>query len=347
MTSIGLSGLALTAAAAFTIALLATPAARALARRLDLFDRPAGYKAHAAPTPLLGGLGVAAGFLPVAAAAVAAYAPEHTRDVVALMAGAVLLLAVGLFDDARGLSPGRKLVWQGLAAAAAGVTLGLLGVRVDLFLNWPPLPLVLLTAAWIVGITNALNMLDNMNGLCAGLGAIAAACLAIFNLHTGETAVALAAAALAGACGGFLPWNWPRASIFLGDAGSMLIGFALASLSVMGVYTRGAELPLLAVLAPLFILAIPILDLLVVTGLRWRGGRPPWSPDRAHVSHRLVVRGMRPAAAVAVLWIAALGCGLAALLLPTTGAAEAPLLLLLVGALLAAVFGAAGWRGLP
>jgi UDP-GlcNAc:undecaprenyl-phosphate GlcNAc-1-phosphate transferase len=218
---------------------------------------------------------------------------------------------------------------------------------VDLFLNWPPLPLVLLTALWVVGITNAMNMLDNMNGLCAGLGAIAAACLAIFNFRTGETAVALAAAALAGACGGFVPWNWPRARIFLGDAGSMLIGFALASLSVMGVYTRGAELPVLAVLAPLFVLALPILDLLVVAGIRWRAGRPPWSPDRAHVSHRLVARGMRPAAAVATLWIAALGCGLAALLLPTTGSAEAPLLLLLVAALLAAVFGAAGARGLP
>jgi UDP-GlcNAc:undecaprenyl-phosphate GlcNAc-1-phosphate transferase len=103
------------------------------------------------------------------------------------------------------MSARNKLLWQALAAAVAGLVLGLLGVRIDLFLNWPPLPLALLTALWVVGITNAVNMFDNMNGLCAGLGVIAAAALALFNLRTGEMAVALAAAALAGACLGFLP----------------------------------------------------------------------------------------------------------------------------------------------
>jgi UDP-GlcNAc:undecaprenyl-phosphate GlcNAc-1-phosphate transferase len=337
----------LAAALAFLLTLLATPAAGRLARRRRILDRPGGYKAHSEPTPLLGGIAVAAGFLPVAFAAVVAGAPAKVADLVALGAGSAIILAAGLLDDARGMSARNKLFWQGLAAAVAGLTLGLLGVRVDLFLDWPPLPLALLTALWVVGVINAVNMFDNMNGLCAGLGAIAAAALALFNLSSGETAVALAAAALAGACLGFLPWNWPRSRIFLGDAGSMLIGFGLAALSVMGVYTRGAELPVLAVLAPLFILAVPVLDLFVVVALRLRAERAPWTPDRRHVSHRLVARGMGPAGAVATLWAVMLGCGVAALLLPTTGAGEAPLLLGLVGAMLIAFFAAAGPRGLP
>jgi UDP-GlcNAc:undecaprenyl-phosphate GlcNAc-1-phosphate transferase len=334
-------------AIAFALSLSLTPLARAVARRFRLVDRPGGYKAHGEATPLLGGLAVAVAFVAVAVGSVVAVRAGNVADVVAMALGAAIIVAVGLVDDIRGLSAGNKLLWQGLAAGIAGLTLGLLGVRVDLFLNWEPLSLALLTALWVVGVTNAMNMLDNMNGLCAGLGAIAAACLAIFNLRTGEVAVALAAIALSGACLGFLPWNWPRGRIFLGDTGSMLIGFALATLSVMGVYTRGAELPILAVLAPLFVLAIPLFDTAVVIVLRLRSGDRPWAPDRRHLSHRLVARGMRPTAAVATIWAAALGCGVAALLLPTTGAGEAPLLLLLVGSLLVAVFAAAGSRGLP
>ena len=158
--------------------------------------------------------------------------------------------------------------------------------------------------------------------------------------------VATIAAALSGACLGFLFFNWPKGRIFLGDTGSMLIGYSLASLSVMGVYTRGAEVPALAVLAPLFILAVPLLDVLAVVLLRLKDGRAPWRGDRCHVSHRLVARGLGPLAAVATVWLAILGCGVAALLLPTVGITEAPLLLLLLACLLGAVFAAAGSQGL-
>ena len=339
--------LLVTAALAGVVTLLACPVARALARRWDILDRPGGYKAHGRPTPLLGGLALAAGFLPIAIGAVVVSTPDNLSDLTALGIGAVIILIVGLIDDSRGLPPAHKLVWQAGAAAAAGVALGVMGVGIGLYLNWPAVPLTLLTAIWVVGVINALNMLDNMDGLCAGLGAIAAACLAIFNLRTGEMAVAIAAAALAGACLGFLPWNWPRGRIFLGDAGSMLVGFGLAALSVMGVYTRGAELPVLAVLAPLFILAVPLVDLVLVVALRLSAGEAPWHPDRRHVSHRLVARGLGRNTAVVSLWALMLGCGLAALLLPTTGASEAPLLIALVGTVLIAFFVAAGPRGLP
>jgi UDP-GlcNAc:undecaprenyl-phosphate GlcNAc-1-phosphate transferase len=328
------------------VSVAVAPLLISMARRLGALDRPAGYKAHGVATPLLGGVGVAVG----TAFAVVWVLPESSREHVAglsaLAVGSLVILMAGLLDDLRGLSPTRKFLWQLGAATAAGLCLALLGVRLNLFLQWPPAPIIALTVLWVVGITNAMNFLDNMNGLCAGLGAIAAFSLSVTNLRSGEVTVAVVAAALGGACVGFLPYNWPRARIFLGDAGSMLLGFLLAALSVMGVYTRGARLPVLAVFTPLFVLGVPVLDLLLVVLIRWRAGHRPWTGDRRHISHRLVQRGMHPAAAVATLWAAGAACGLAALLLPTVGVGEAPLLLALLLCALGALAAAAGTRGL-
>lgn len=330
----------------FVGGLATTPVLVWLARRTQAFDRPAGYKAHPAPTPLFGGVAIAVGTFAGVAWGLGHGITAHPAGLPALGVGAAIILFAGLLDDLRQLSPVPKFAWQVSAAAAAGLCLGGLGVRLDLFLHWPSFPIILLTALWVVGITNALNFLDNMNGLCTGLGAVAAAALAAVNLRTGEPTVAVVAAALSGACLGFLPFNWPFAKIFLGDAGAMLIGFLLAALSVMGVYTRGAQIPVLAVLTPLFVLAVPVLDSVLVVILRLRVGHPPWVGDRRHISHRLVHRGMHPTAAVATLWVAGAACGLAALLLPTVGASEAPLLLALVFCALGALAAAAGTRGL-
>jgi UDP-GlcNAc:undecaprenyl-phosphate GlcNAc-1-phosphate transferase len=127
----------------------------------------------------------------------------------------------------------------------------------------------------------------------------------------------------------------------------MFIGFLLAALSVMGVYTRGAEVPVLAVFTPVCLLGLPLLDTLSVIVLRWRARHPPWVGDRRHLSHRLVRRGMQPATAVATLWVVSLACGATAVLLPMVGAAKAPLLLAIVICVLAAVTVAAGSEGLP
>ncbi|HVN87512.1 MAG TPA: MraY family glycosyltransferase [Candidatus Binatia bacterium] len=323
-----------------------TPMVIWLARRLGALDRPAGYKAHAQPTPLLGGLVIALGLVGGLLWRFPAGGPIGLVGLSALASGSAIILLAGLLDDVRGLAPGHKFVWQVAAAGAAGLSMALLGVRLSLFLPWPPVEIILLTVLWVVGITNAVNFLDNMNGLCAGLGAVAACSLAAINLRSGEHTVAVVSAALAGSCLGFLPYNWPRARIFLGDAGAMLIGFLLAALSVMGVYTRGAHVPVLAVFTPLFVLGIPVLDSVLVVLLRLRIGHPPWVGDRRHISHRLVQRGMHPAAAVATLWAAGAACGLAALLLPTVGAEEAPLLLALLFCALGALAAAAGTRGL-
>jgi UDP-GlcNAc:undecaprenyl-phosphate GlcNAc-1-phosphate transferase len=328
-------------------AALATPLLMWAARWLGALDHPAGYKAHGVATPLLGGLSLAVGTVVAVLWVLPESSREHVAGLTALGVGSLVIIVAGLLDDLHGLSPARKVVWQLGAATAAGLSLALLGVRLNLFLQWPSAPIVALTVLWVVGITNAMNFLDNMNGLCAGLAAVAAFTLSVTNLRSAEVTVAVVAAALGGACVGFLPYNWPRARIFLGDTGSMLLGFLLAALSVMGVYTRGARIPVLAVFTPLFVLGVPVLDFLLVVFIRLRAGHPPWTGDRRHISHRLVQRGMHPAAAVATLWAAGAACGLAALLLPTVGVTEAPLLLALLLCALGALAAAAGTRGLP
>lgn len=332
MSAAALLATALTAGA---VATCTTPLAAQLARRLGVLDRPRGYRRHAEATPLLGGLGVAAGAL---VGALAFRADEAAGPLlVALGAGTGIVGLCGLVDDTRGLSPRHKLAWQIAAAAAAGAVLIGSGEGLELFLDTIPglrVPLLLLTALWVVWITNAQNLLDNANGLCAGSAALAAASLCVANVASGEAGVATANAALAGACLGFLPHNWPRARVFLGDTGSLAIGFALAALAVLGVYTRGAEAPGVAVLTPLVALALPLVDSVSVVVLRLRAGRPPWLGDRRHLSHRLARRGLGERGAVLVLWATAALCGALAASLRVLPTGLALALIALLGAAL-------------
>jgi UDP-GlcNAc:undecaprenyl-phosphate GlcNAc-1-phosphate transferase len=305
-------------------------------------DRPGGYKGHAQPTPLLGGLAVVCGCLVGLAAAGGL---ERPRPFLALGVGAAVVLLAGLIDDRRALSASWKMGWQLLAATCAGACLLLLDVRLTLFVP-APIPMALLTLVWVVAVTNAMNLSDHANGLCAGLAALAAVALAGVNLRSGAHDVALASAVLAGACAGFLPFNWPRARIFLGDAGSMTIGFLLAGLAVLGLYTPGARVPALAVGVPLIALAVPLLDVAVVALLRWREGRPLWLGDRRHLAHRLERRGRTPARAVALAWAAAAASAATALVLPFLGPVAAAVALAALTALLVGLFAAGGSEGL-
>jgi UDP-GlcNAc:undecaprenyl-phosphate GlcNAc-1-phosphate transferase len=161
-----------------------------------------------------------------------------------------------------------------------------------------------ITVLWILTLTNAFNFLDNMNGLCGGLGAIAAAWFATAAMRQGQYLVALLALLVCGALLGFLPFNFPRASVFLGDAGSHLVGYLMAVLAVLPHFYSTKHPSPLAVLSPLAILAVPLLDLASVVVIRWRHGKPFWIGDNNHLSHRLVRRGCSRANAVAVLWLA-------------------------------------------
>jgi UDP-GlcNAc:undecaprenyl-phosphate GlcNAc-1-phosphate transferase len=280
--------------AALLTALVLTPVAMRLAHRVGAVDRPKRDRWSSRATPLLGGVAVTAGIL------VALLAGREPDAATLSVAGGVLLLhVVGLWDDVRGVRPQAKLVAQ----IAAAVVLLAGGVRA----GWPENSLlsVPLTVLWVVGITNALNLLDNMDGLAAGVCAITAGAVAIcagsLPDGVGDTS-ALVALAACGAALGFLPWNVNPAKVFMGDAGSLPLGFALAASSLLATHREAGQV-MVVLAGPLLALAVPILDTTFVSVLRKWHGRSISQGGRDHLSHRLVALGIPEKRAVATLWL--------------------------------------------
>ena len=277
---------------------LLTPLLRRCARRIGFVDLPTSRKIHQEPVALLGGVAVYVAF---AAAVVSQGTPRG--PLLGLLLGAALLMLVGIADDAKGMDPRIKLAAQVGAASVAvacGVQTTFLGTA---YLNIP------FTLLWIVGITNAFNLLDNMDGLAAGVAAISASTFAILasrysNLGGEQAATAIAAAALTGGCLGFLRYNVVRASIFMGDAGSMVLGFVLASLAALGSW-RGPTVPT-SLLIPILVLAYPIFDTTFVTLLRLQEGRRVFQGGKDHSSHRLLSLGLGQTEAVLLIYLFAL-----------------------------------------
>jgi len=280
--------------AAAIVAVIVTPLAMRLAHAVDAVARPKADRWHVRATPLLGGIAITAGLL-----AGLYFAGIPDAQLYAVGGGVVLLFVTGLVDDLAGLRPVTKLVAQ----TAAAVILLVGGVEA----GWPEMRLVTipLTIIWVVGITNALNLLDNMDGLAAGVAAISgvavAACAAQVEGGVG-LAAAMTALAVAGAGLGFLPWNAHPARVFMGDAGSLPLGFALAASSLMATHREAGHL-VLVLAAPLLALAVPILDTALVSIIRKAHGRSISQGGRDHLSHRLVALGIPERRAVRLLWL--------------------------------------------
>jgi UDP-GlcNAc:undecaprenyl-phosphate GlcNAc-1-phosphate transferase len=216
------------------------------------------------------------------------------------------------------------------------------GWRLSLFINSPPLTAVL-SVVWIVGIVNAFNMLDNMDGLSAGVAWIAAVILAGVMLTAPDPEssgpqlfVAGFLLVLAGAIAGFWWHNRPPATIFMGDAGSYFVGFSIAAATLMATFA-GGDVPRHAVFAPLCVLAVPIYDTLTVVTIRLRAGRSPFEGDKNHFSHRLVALGLSPKQAVWTIYLLSAACGLGALLLHQVDAFGAVVILMMVGCMLVTI----------
>jgi UDP-GlcNAc:undecaprenyl-phosphate/decaprenyl-phosphate GlcNAc-1-phosphate transferase len=292
---------------ALVAALALTPAVRAAARCLGYVAAPRTDRWHSKPTALFGGVAVFA-----ATAAGVALLPWPSPPVAALVLGSSGVFAVGLFDDILTFRPVTKLTLQVVVASAV---LGA-GVRLD----WTGSLTTdsLLTVLWLVGLTNAFNLIDNIDGACAGVGAIAAATLAAIGLLVpGEPGPVVGlAAALCGALLGFLAFNRHPASIFLGDSGSLFIGFLLAGLSGVTAGPR-AQLPAAAV--PILVLLVPIFDTTLVTVSRKLSGRPASRGGTDHTAHRLVALGFSETHAVRFLYLMAVVSGGAAILLMNLG----------------------------
>lgn len=303
---------------AFAGGLLGTAAAvpvwRAWCRRTGLVDDPGHRKLHREPVPLAGGLAVLTGMLlPLLAAVVMVQAQwldpaslerlayglgRRGLQLAVLLAGAVGAVALGWCDDRHELSARWKLAGQvGLAALVAAS-----GVRITLFVPSPVFSYAV-TILWLVTLMNACNFMDNMNGLCGGIGAIGALWFGLKAAAAGQYLVASISFLGGGALLGFLPYNYPRASVFLGDAGSHLVGYLLGVLAILPHFYSAGHPDRWAVLKPLLILAVPLGDLLNVVIYRWRRGLPVYVGDNNHWSHRLVRRGLSRERAVLVLWL--------------------------------------------
>lgn len=281
--------------AALGLATLLTPAAGRLAGRIGLVAYPKRDRWHRSPTPLMGGVAIFFGIVPLfllTAEGVSAHALDRFG---ALLVGATLIFLLGLIDDLKTLPPYAKLLGQIVAACVL-----VAGLPIGRYLPWSVL-MVPVTIFWIVGVTNAFNLLDNMDGLAAGIAAIVALALFVFNVVQGDQQTALLCVVVAGACGGFLIFNFNPARIFMGDSGSLLLGYLLSGIVVLGAAKAGSELAL-TLLVPVGVMALPILDTTLVTIVRSLHRRPISMGGRDHLSHRLVALGLNERSAVLVLY---------------------------------------------
>lgn len=311
---------------AFVLSLMFSAVVRRVAPRFGLVDNPGGRKAHRAPTPLGGGvafwlatvttLGVCAGVawlgraaLPPDLAGLADGAWSKAWQLLILLGLSALMMVMGLVDDRVGLDWRLRIGVQ--FALAAIYVLAVEQATIFQSNRWLA---AAITIVWIVGLTNAFNFLDNMDGLAGSVGLIAALLFAGAQVAVGSVLVPGVLLALAGALCGFLVFNVPPARLFMGDAGSNALGFLLGTLTVTGTFTRAGYSPL-AVLAPLLVMAVPLYDTCSVVLIRLREGRSPFQADRSHFSHRLVQRGLSPPQAVATIDLVTLASGLGALLL--------------------------------
>lgn len=318
----------------FVLSVVATYVVRGWAVRRGFVDRPSGHKQHERAIALGGGIAITVAFvLPLLLGVVAAWMmnssappgwlPEFVRMhlpgiasklqvVLGVLAGAVVLHVVGLIDDRRALGPWIKFAVQFAVAIFVAWPMGIRAVELL------PGPLsIAVTVLWIVLITNAFNFLDNMDGLSAGVAAVGAAIFAVAAMAVGQVFVPVMAFVLVGTLAGYLVFNFPPASIFMGDAGSLVIGYLMAVLTVLTTfYDPGLGLTRLGVFVPIVVLAVPLYDVTSVVVHRMRLGLSPFRGDRRHFSHRLVRRGMSTRGAVLTIYLATAATGLPAIVLP-------------------------------
>jgi UDP-GlcNAc:undecaprenyl-phosphate GlcNAc-1-phosphate transferase len=317
-----MTSLLLIAASALLLAISVTPLMRRLALQTGTVDKPAARKIHANPVPLLGGAAIYVAFILVL---VFFGDRDYVNQVVGIFVGATLMSFMGVADDRWGLGSYVKLAGQLLAAGILVYT----GVQIRIFGGWLD---VALTMLWVVAITNAFNLLDNMDGLSGGVAMIASTYFLLLAAMSDQYLVGALAAALAGACAGFLFYNWNPAHIFMGDAGSLFLGFMLAAVSIKLRFPANSYV--VTWMIPILVLALPIFDttLVFISRLR-RGKNPLTTPGKDHLSHRLAYLLGSRREAVLVCYLISGAVGLAAVYVSQ---ATLPAALLLGGAVFVA-----------
>lgn len=312
---------------AVLVALISTPVIRSLAFRIGAVDVPKDTRRmHNHPIPRMGGLAIFFGFI----LSVLIFQPL-TAELRGMLLGAVVIVILGILDDIFTLPALPKFFVQ-IGAALIAV---LHGNRIEFLSNpnifssesywdlgWLAIPI---TVLWIVGITNAVNFIDGLDGLACGVSTISSMTMLVIALSVAEPDVAVLMAALSGACIGFLPYNLNPAKIFMGDTGSTFLGFVLAVVSIQGLFKYAT---IISFAVPFLMLGLPIFDTCFAILRRVSHGQSPMKPDRGHIHHRLIDMGFTQKQAVAVLYIISAILGLSAVVLTTIGVVRAMLFLL-------------------
>ena len=324
----------------FGISFISIPLMKRLARRFRVLDLPGPRKVHQEPVPLLGGGAVVLSFVlavginfflllwlgknGILGAMIPWLKGQYPlalalgHRLILILASAILIFVLGVADDMIGVGFDYRLKF--IVQFALATTLTFSGVTIDAFHYWWLNRLV--TVLWIVGITNAFNLLDNMDGLSSGVAILAGGIFFVVAYQQGELFIALTLAALVGAILGFYPYNFPRSSIFLGDGGSLFIGFLLGVLTVVESYVTSHTPTIFPVVLPLLVLSLPLFDTFSVICIRFCEKRPLFVGDKSHLSHRLVTLGLTQRQAVLCVYLFTLILGINALLLEqltTTG----------------------------
>lgn len=328
----------------FMLSFAATAAMKRIAPVLNFVDKPGHRKIHYTPKPLGGGVAIfLAIVIPVAAGLILANAvtihadssdqgfmartlrsisihqpgiQAHTRLAFCVLLAMACIHLLGLWDDRKALGPYVKLISQVVIVTALVIHADLRALTVLDKLGIGKIPSTVVTVCWIVGITNAFNFLDNMDGLSAGVAAVCTTAFLVAALTIGQWFVASMLALLLGALLGFLCFNFAPASIFMGDSGSTLIGLLLGVLTVRTTYlTRPLADGWYEIFAPVIVLAVPLYDLIVVSAIRLSRGKSPFVGDTNHFSHRLVARGMSRRTAVLCIYLITAATSVAAILL--------------------------------
>lgn len=313
---------------AFAISLFAswflTPYVKNLAIKIGAVDKPDARKVHTGLMPRLGGLAIYLGFVLAVISSM-----KLSQDIFGLLLGATVIVIVGIIDDIYQLPAKVKLLGQIFAA----FILIFFDIRIEwlnnpfggyIYLEYLSIPF---TVFWIVSFTNVVNLIDGLDGLAAGVSAIASVTVILVALQQGFYPIAVITAALAGATIGFIRYNFNPATIFMGDTGSMFIGYTLAAISILGAVKSAATI---ALIVPAIALGLPIMDTAFAILRRYSNGKPIFAPDKGHFHHRLLAMGLSQRQAVILMYLISAGLGLSAILLTELDGIYAILLLVLI-----------------
>ena len=312
--------------AAILIAFIATPVVKSLAEKVGAVDVPKdNRRMHNHPIPRMGGLAIFLGFL----LSTLIFVPL-SNAMQGMLLGSVIIVILGIFDDIYALPALPKLVVQIAAALAAVLHGNVIQVisNPNIFSDNPYWVLgawaVPVSVIWIVAITNAVNLIDGLDGLAVGVATISSLTMLVIAMLVSDSLVALMMAALAGSCIGFLPYNHNPAKIFMGDTGSTFLGFVLATVSIQGLFKFYT---IISFAVPFLMLGLPLFDTCFAILRRLSKGQNPMAPDHSHVHHRLIDMGFSQKQAVAILYVISAILGLSAVVLTTSGALKAMVLL--------------------